>query len=247
MLPVLFESSFLFLYSYPLFFGLAWGTGYSLIKQEAFPSFKIFFWGIFLSSWVGAKIMFILTSSQFDALTSQSFWLGGGFVFYGGVLLSLIFCLGFYYFEKRVTLSHFSSLTPVLCFSHGVGRIGCLLAGCCFGSKTTSVFSIHLHGADRIPIQLYEALLLFALGFALNHCSKKNTPLGKTYLFSYAIIRFILEFFRGDHIRGHYFGLLSTSQMISLILVILLLTFRWWGELIFPREKQAFLEKPKLP
>ena len=91
----------------------------------------------------------------------------------------------------------------------------------------------------RFPVQLVEAgcnLILFAILFLLydkNKISEKNTF--KVYLFSYAIIRFLSEFLRGDEYRG-FVGLLSTSQFISVLIIIGLIIFESTTTIIKKRK-----------
>ena len=75
--------------------GLGWGVAYQLFFASVDLKNKfaqILFWGIFISSWIGSKLFFYLTTeslTQSEVLTQASFWTGGGFVFYGGFLFVL--------------------------------------------------------------------------------------------------------------------------------------------------------------
>lgn len=79
------------------------------------------------------------------------------------------------------------------------------------------------HSLPVWPVQLMEAGGLFLLAGALLLVSRRALPLGSLfsiYLISYAVLRFVLEFVRGDEERGLYFGgLLSTSQLLSVALL----------------------------
>ena len=123
---------------------------------------------------------------------------------------------------------------PGIALGHVVGRVGCLMAGCCWGRQTTLPWGDHLHrpvrrtrnvgtplGVPLHPTQLYEAgaeLLILGLLLATE---RKGRPFpGRTfwgYMLLYAVSRFAIEFFRGDP-RGAVLGV-STSQFISLVLV----------------------------
>lgn len=164
---------------------------------------------------MGAKALFLLTTTEEGLVTSSSFWLGGGFVFYGGLIGALSFILCFCLFHPTFKWRDLSLLVPILLFSHGLGRIGCFLAGCCYGKEM-----VHFH--VRHPVQLYEAfslmILSFVLGRVLRRGKKEELVIG-CYFLVYALLRFSLEFFRGDSVRGVY-GVFSTSQWISLILLV---------------------------
>ena len=97
---------------------------------------------------------------------------------------------------------------PGLAIAQGFGRIGCFLAGCCYGAKTDLpigvVFpvnslapaGIHLH-----PTQIYSSIFDFILGIFLLYYSKKQRKDGKIlgmYLMVYSVGRFLVEFLRND-------------------------------------------------
>ena len=107
--------------------------------------------------------------------------------------------------------------------AHAFGRIGCLCAGCCHGARTDEWYGIYnaALGYKTVPVQLYEALFLFALSalmiflfFKFNF--KDNMAL---YLVSYGIWRFIIEFFRTDD-RGVQILGLYPSQVWSIVMVV---------------------------
>ncbi len=235
MLPVLFESSFFTLYAYPLFMGLAWGVGFYLTRY-LFEENKLddkpllpFFAGVFATSWVGAKVFFLLFSSEHKAyqyLYADSFWLGGGFVFYGGLIFALIFYLIYSVWLKKFPFDHSKYLAPGLIFGHAIGRVGCFFTGCCYGSQCDLPWAVRMHGETVHPVQLYEAFGLFLLGyFALKWIKqhKDSFYVLTHYLLFYSLLRFSIEFFRGDRIRGVYLNILSTSQLISLGLFFIVL------------------------
>ncbi|MBR2614361.1 MAG: prolipoprotein diacylglyceryl transferase [Clostridia bacterium] len=169
----------------------------------------------------------------------------GGFV--GGIIggIGLYFGVGHFYFRKEnkgLHLKYFLTIITVapLCIliAHAFGRIGCLFAGCCHGKYlgTEYVFGgIFMEpggSADGyyVPIQLYEALFLFAL-FAL--CSvlyfKKVTIIPQVYLIGYGVWRFVIEFLRTDYRGGA--GFFSPSQVQSFIFigvgVLLIFVYKW--------------------
>jgi len=237
MIPILFDSSWLKIYSYPLFIGLAWGTGFSyfIFLLEKFQldqrGMKVLFILNFFVAWIGAKIFFLIYSSgeYFEKLaSSSSFWLGGGFVFYGGLIFSILFSLFYCLILKRCSANSLIAFLPALTLGHGIGRIGCFFSGCCFGRPLDSSYfwSIKIHHVYRHPAQLYEALGLFLLTFwlykMLSRDKKKTLGLVLFYLLGYSILRFFIEFYRGDKIRGIH-GSLSTSQILSLTIICICL------------------------
>jgi len=205
-------------YLYPLLLGIAWGVGFisflSLFSGKI-KQLNLLFFSLFISSWCGAKIFFLLSSDLINTdnfLKSTSFWLGGGFVFYGGFIFGLL-SLWLFSTVTKQTMSTFSPIVIPLGIGHGIGRVGCFLAGCCHG-KVVSISSF----VEYFPIQLVEAFSLFVLSFICFRRLKKNKEIFIFYISSYAVLRFILEAFRGDDIRGLYYGV-STSQIISASLI----------------------------
>lgn len=152
----------------------------------------------------------------------------GGMVFYGGFLGGL--CAVFVFtrftrlFERKNALDLYAVVTPLF---HTFGRIGCFFGGCCYGVEWSRGILIpenrlnpSVAGVPRFPVQLVEAgcnLLIFLFLLTLFRKRRADGNLLLAYLLIYPVVRFTLEFFRGDEIRGVWFGL-STSQWISLIL-----------------------------
>lgn len=218
--------------------GLSWGVGYYLSqylfeknKEDASKLLPLFF-GIFVSAWIGAKAFFLLFSSQnkiYQYLYADYFWLGGGFVFYGGLIFGLAFYLLYTLYFKKFDFKKSYLLAPGLIFGHAVGRVGCFLTGCCYGSQCDLPWKVYMDGMNRHPVQLYEAFSLFILGyFSLKWVEKENAHKDVliNYLLYYSLIRFVVEFFRGDEVRGVYWFTLSTSQYISLFLFFAALGFK---------------------
>ena len=214
--------------------GLAWGIGYYLTKhlfqkykEDESPLLKLFA-GLFFFGWIGAKVFFLIFSApnKFQQyLYADYFWLGGGFVFYGGLIFGILFYLFYTLILKKFKFEKSYLLIPGLAFGHGVGRIGCLLTGCCYGSQCDLPWAISRNGNFVHPVQLYEACALFALVFlTLNwiKTKQKNLKIITNYLLIYSLIRFVLEFFRGDEVRGVLWLSLSTSQWISVGFIIVI-------------------------
>lgn len=145
-----------------------------------------------------------------------------GYVFYGG-LFGVLF--GVWCYQKKYPHISLHSLhhmiTPSLPLFHGFGRIGCQLAGCCYG--VTLENPIVFFGAIKMnlfPTQVLEALYEFLLFAFLYFIGKKyDGDLLKIYLISYAVFRFFIEFYRADPDRGIWLGF-STAQWISCSIVI---------------------------
>ena len=155
-----------------------------------------------------------------------------GFVFYGGFAAGL---LGAHGLAKgfRLSLAEYSrAFIPALPLAHALGRVGCFLAGCCYGKIAGTLAGVcyppesGLGLEPRIPVQLMEAVYLLALFLILVRYANRNQRGALSlYILLYAPARFLLEFLRGDAIRGILWGL-STSQWISLFLFVGVLLIR---------------------
>ena len=139
-----------------------------------------------------------------------------------------------------------------IALAHACGRIGCFLAGCCYGRETDSflgvVFPEHSmapSGVKLLPTQLFSSAGDFLIMAILLLYSRKTRPKGRTgalYLILYGIGRFLIEFLRADD-RGTV-GSLSTSQFISIgIVAVGLILF--FSNKLFHREEKAITTPPE--
>lgn len=180
---------------------------------------------------IWSKILFWITEWK-EILADPRFLfntMSDGFVVYGGIIGGIL--SGYLYCRVRKLdfLEYFDLFMPSVALAQGFGRIGCLLAGCCYGRETDSALSITFHTSDfapnniaLIPTQIYSSILDFLHFFVLLYIAKHKKAGGQVaacYLIFYSIGRFIIEFFRGDIARGSV-GALSTSQFISIFTVI---------------------------
>jgi phosphatidylglycerol:prolipoprotein diacylglycerol transferase len=128
---------------------------------------------------------------------------------------------------------------PSVALAQGFGRIGCFLAGCCYGRETDTAIGIAFHnspiapnGVKLIPTQLFSSAGDFLIAVVLLVYARKGRKRGKVgalYLVLYSVGRFIIEFFRNDY-RGSI-GVLSTSQFISLIILAIGTVMFFMGKL----------------
>ena len=187
-----------------------------------------------------AKILFWIT--EWKSIVRDPHYIldtiSDGFVVYGGIIGGILAGCLYCYIKKTDFWKYFDLVMPSVALAQGFGRIGCLLAGCCYGRETNSIFSITFQNSDfapnhvaLIPTQIYSSVLDFLhfgiLLYIARH-KKKDGQVAACYLIFYSIGRFVLEFFRGDLIRGSV-GMLSTSQFISLFILgagILILVIR---------------------
>ena len=165
----------------------------------------------------------------FDFMTQLFGVYLGGMVFYGGLLGGIaglyITCRFTQFGHSDVMYDMFAVCVPLF---HFFGRIGCFLGGCCYGVECKFGFTVHgntlnpgVNDVNRFPVQLVEAgcnLIIFVIIHTLHRKKKFKQRLLIVYFYIYPVVRFVLEYFRGDEIRGFLMGL-STSQIISILLL----------------------------
>ena len=185
---------------------------------------------------LGGKALYVLTSWEtisanasfyFSSFEGFREFFSYGFVFYGGLLGGLAVFIPYCIIRKLNLGEMINLIIPSVPLVHGIGRIGCFLAGCCYGLPMDPPWGVYFnsamapHGVALFPVQLLEAALNILLFCFLYNYAKKPRKPGRIlglYLICYGVERFFLEYLRYDAIRGFFMGI-STSQWISLVLV----------------------------
>ena len=222
--------------------GILLAVVYLKLAEKRVPSLAadaelMFLYGI-IGAFVGAKLLYLATVLSDLKVDLPYLWtetsaflkkyLNGGFVFFGGLYGALLAA----YIYARVTKTSLAKLInvvlPVIPLIHGIGRIGCFCMGCCYGRPSIQwgvLFSqsdIAPRDIPLLPVQMYEAvgeLLLFVVLARLGAKGMDGRKMLIIYLFSYGVLRFLLEFLRGDLYRGFLLDL-SVSQVISVFSVL---------------------------
>lgn len=254
MFPELFRIGKITIYSYGVMMAIAIVTALGIAiyrgKKRGFDSDRIIdlsFYAI-IGGIIGAKVLYFITEANsivnnprviLDMLTS-------GFVVYGsilgGILGAYIYCRK----QKLNFLEHFDLLVPSLAIAQGIGRIGCLLAGCCYGNETNSFIGIIFrhsnyapNGVKLYPTQIFSSLGDFLIGGVLILFARKQRKNGKVaglYLVLYSIGRFLIEFLRNDP-RGKV-AFLSTSQFICLFILVGGIILMYKDRIIVPTSEK---------
>ena len=240
MHPVLFDFGPFTIYSYGVLLAAAYllGLQFALVRARArgLDSQRVMDLGIWIiiSALVGAKLLLLIVDfRQFTGPADLVSLARSGGVFYGGLIAAVAVALLYLRRHKLPLWTTTDVFAPGIALGHVVGRLGCLLAGCCFGRETSVPWAITFHdraalaqgtplGVPLHPTQLYEAgAEALILVFLLATERRGRTFPGRTfwsYMLLYGISRFIIEFYRGDS-RGLVFGAVSTSQFVSIVLV----------------------------
>jgi phosphatidylglycerol:prolipoprotein diacylglycerol transferase len=249
MHPILFEIGNWPVYSYGVLLALAYLAGLQLAvfraKRAGVDPARIMDLGIYLiiAALIGAKLMLVIVDFRyFQAQPRELLSLvRAGGVFYGGLLAAFatgMWLVGKYKLPVWTTAD---LIAPGIALGHVVGRLGCLLAGCCYGKPTgvawaitftDPVASVNVGTPLQIPLhptQIYDAGAELLILFVLLLTERRGRPFpGRTfwlYMLLYAISRYVIEIYRGDP-RGIIIGL-STSQFVSVVLVPVSMYMLW--------------------
>jgi phosphatidylglycerol:prolipoprotein diacylglycerol transferase len=193
------------------------------------------FW-MLIAGLLGARLFYVL--SHWRRYSGRNLWeiadyFGGGLMFQGGLLTAALVALLVMRGRPGGFLRAADALAPALALGQGLGRIGCLLAGCCHGREAPSGFPLALSfpkggeapaGVPLYPTQLVECVgLLVLFAFLMRKLGKEPYSEGGVfgvYLLWAGILRFTVDFFRGDD-RGPMLMGLSPASLISLCMATL--------------------------
>jgi phosphatidylglycerol:prolipoprotein diacylglycerol transferase len=247
MHPILFQVFGIKIYSYGLMVGMAFLLGFLLITARAKRAgenpdtyLEAAIWFI-IAGIGGARLFYFIWFPQaFFHDPLGSLLSSGGLVWYGGVIGVLLATLVFTQIRK-LRLLHFTDIVaPAAAIGLAIGRIGCLLAGCCYGSVCDLPWAIHYplshetHGLPVHPAPLYETFfMLLVAGLLLKMEQKsplKEGTLSAWFFILASFVRFFVEGVRGDRLTWLNFGAfdVSASQVMSLFGVVLGLAIFYW-------------------
>jgi phosphatidylglycerol---prolipoprotein diacylglyceryl transferase len=224
--------------------------------RDGLPRERVFDLGLWmlLGGLVGSKLLLMVAEPEYASnpwqLVSLDFLRSGG-VWYGGFLGGLLTGV---FLIRRYRLPFWKvtdAFAPGVALGQAIGRQGCFAAGCCWGKPTTLPWGVEFgelaHRITGVPVgvhlhptQLYESaacVVIFLLLFTLHRRKRFDGEVIAAYAVLYGLTRFLIEFVRDDP-RGDILGLttltgLSTSQLISLFVVVGGLVF------LFLRRRRA--------
>ncbi len=242
MHPVLIELGPLKIFTYGFFLALAFLSAIYVGGREARRTglpvgryYDLCFYAV-LAALVGSRLVFVLfdlPTFLANPLKIFALW-EGGLVFHGGVLLAMIVAL--YYMKVahlpwRLSLDALAYGTPLGQF---FGRIGCFMAGCCYGSPADLPWAVTFTAPGTLcpvreplhPAQLYEALLALTVFGILNVLRTRKRFDGQlvlTYFGLAGLVRFLVEFFRhpGDYRGPELWGWMPMTQAVALSLFLI--------------------------
>lgn len=246
MHPVLFEVGSVTIYTYGALVAAGFLAALVYARRQAPRAgldprnvWNLGIYGILVALLV-AKAWMVLSEWDFFTanpsliLSAVTYQAGG--TFYGGVLGGTVWVVLYCHFKKMPLLGVFDLLAPAIALGHGIGRLGCFAAGCCYGKPTSLPWGVKFSSpvAEQIagtplhvslhPTQLYEAgaeFLNFLLLLSLGSRPRVRGQMIGAYFILYGIERGVIEFFRGDPGRTLMFhDTVSLMQLASAALVL---------------------------
>jgi phosphatidylglycerol:prolipoprotein diacylglycerol transferase len=251
MHPILFKLGSITIYSYGFLIavGVVCGVAYLAIRGKkevglTFDQANNLFLLIFIAALVGGKVFLFFENPSSYLENPRRLFTGSGFVFYGSFLFAVPTMLWFFKKNKLPVYQMLDIMAIVTCLVHMFGRMGCFMAGCCHGKPTTSWFGVTFTdpacqaeplNTPLYPTQLMEAgfiLLVMISLLAIWQRKQFHGQLFMLYLLLYALGRFVLEYFRGDEVRGFVIkDYVSHSQFIALVIFgVSLWVYQHWAK-----------------
>ncbi|MCF8092514.1 MAG: prolipoprotein diacylglyceryl transferase [Desulfotignum sp.] len=244
MHPILIDFGSFTLYTYGFFLAMGFLAAVWFSKRNArFYDIKPddvsdLFFVILVSGILGARLLYVLINfEQFESNLLDIFkiW-NGGLVFFGGFIAAVAGSVVVLKIKKLPFLKTADTIAPGAALGHGIGRLGCFFAGCCYGRQCDLPFAVRFTHPDSLaplhvflhPTQIYMAvanLVLFFILIGLQRHKRFHGMVFLSYIILYSVFRFIIEFFRGDFRGDFFFEFLSLSQGIGIIAVIIAVIF----------------------
>lgn len=204
-----------------------------------------------LLGFLAARILFIITEWEGFLKNPMNYITGSGFVVFGGIIGGAITIWGYCKWKKMDFLAYLDLMIPSVALAQGFGRIGCFLAGCCYGKETDGLLGITFTNSNYAPnnVRLFPSQLVMSAGDFLIAAililyARKDRTKGKTsalYLILYSVGRFFVEFTRNDD-RG-FVGTLSTSQFIGIFILIVGVAAFFWALPAYEKKSLQTVKK----
>ncbi|MBL7130697.1 MAG: prolipoprotein diacylglyceryl transferase [Candidatus Omnitrophica bacterium] len=229
MHPVIFKFGPITIYSYGLMIFIAVIVCFNLLSKEAkrlgYDKDAIFDLGfvILFSGIIGARLLYVLLNLGFYLKNPKEIFMfaHGGLAIFGGIIVATIVAFVFMKFKRLPFFSTLDLIAPFVALGQSIGRIGCLLNGCCYGFPCKIGFYFPVHDAVLFPTQLLSSFLLLVLYIVLRVGQGRPHATGMiftSYILYYSVMRFFIEFIRADSPR--LFLNLTIFQYFSFVLFV---------------------------
>jgi phosphatidylglycerol:prolipoprotein diacylglycerol transferase len=207
-------------------------------KERGVSSEKVVNLGVYcaLVGMLGAKVLMIAMDPEYRAHPEEIFTretLQSAGIFYGGFIAALLFAYFYMRRQNMAVLATADLFAPGVAIGHGIGRLGCFAAGCCWGKPTNLPWAVTFTSKDATtgvplgvplhPTQLYEALaegiICLVLIWRLKRGHVEGSVIG-LYLLLYGMVRFAVEFLRIHDGSNPLGGPFVLEQWISLVVAV---------------------------
>jgi len=242
MHPILVHFGSFTLYTYGFFLAMGFLAAIWFSKRNArFYDLKPddisdLFFVILISGIVGARLLYVIINfDDFKASPLDIFKLwNGGLVFFGGFMGAVAASIVTIRIKNLPFFKTADTIAPGVALGHGIGRLGCFFAGCCYGRQCDLPIAVQFSHPDSLaplhvplhPTQIYMVaanLILFLILIFLQRRKRFHGMIFLSYIILYSVFRFIIEFFRGDFRGDFYFEFLSVSQGIGILAIVIAL------------------------
>jgi len=237
MHPVLFNLGPLTIHTYGALIAAAFVASISLAAHEAkrkgIEPERVMDLGLYImaAAIIGSRLMQVAVEYRYylaHPVEIFQIW-KGGLVFYGGFIAAVFTAIWFLRKHNLPVWKVGDIVAPSIPLGQAIGRLGCLAAGCCYGRPTDLPWCVTFSNPDSLaplgvclhPSQVYESIGSLGIFIFLYAYRKRTAFEGQLfwmYVLMYSVLRFSLEFLRGDIERGFVelggFNL-STSQAVA--------------------------------
>lgn len=231
MHPEICKIGFFTVYSYGFLLVVAFMVSSILSSIEAKKEtinpeviFNLLFVG-FIFGVIGARIFYVIQNfnyffeNPYEIIMLQH----GGLSWFGGLILGVFSAILYIRSKKLSVYKVLDLVIPFVAMAQAIGRVGCLLNGCCYG-KLSEKFGIYfeVHNLSLLPTQIYSSLLLILIYIVLRFLQDRPHRTGQiffTYLLLYSLKRFFIEYLRNDN--SVIFASLSLFQAASIMIFVI--------------------------
>ena len=240
MFPVLFSIGPVTLHTYGLLIAIAIvvgilitvyiGKSYGMNPQQVIDMGFI----MILAGIIGSRIAYVLINFSYytaHPLDIFKIW-QGGLVFSGG-LIAVILVIAWHVRRNRYSIWQIGDIwSPAAAIGQGIGRIGCFMAGCCYGKPTDVPWAIVFTDPRSIandwlnvplhPTQIYSSIssfIIFIVLMILNTKKKFDGQVFLWFLILHSTGRLFVERYRGDD-RGLVMNGWTTTQLLAILILM---------------------------
>ncbi|MCM8780394.1 MAG: prolipoprotein diacylglyceryl transferase [Candidatus Omnitrophica bacterium] len=179
---------------------------------------------VFISGIIGARIFYVAENLGYYLRQPLQIIMlqHGGLSWYGGLIAGVVLAIVYIKNKALSVYRIFDLISPFVALGQAIGRIGCLLNGCCYGKVSSYGIYFNVYRSVLIPTQIYSSLMLLIIFLILRFMQEKSHTQGVifyTYILTYSFKRFLIEFWRAEHM-ALIWGL-NLFQIISLFMFVL--------------------------